>query len=60
MRHTRVWVIAIFVLATFGVVVAQSGPDKDATWSAFLAWFKTADLEGNPLAPYAAKLQRDG
>ena len=60
MRHSRVFVVAIIVLATLGVLVAQSGPDKEATWKAFLTWFKTADLEGNPLAPYAAKLQRDG
>jgi 2-polyprenyl-3-methyl-5-hydroxy-6-metoxy-1,4-benzoquinol methylase len=60
MRHSRVFVVAIIVLATFGVLIAQSGPDKDATWKAFLAWFKTADLERNPLAPYLAKLQRDG
>jgi len=60
MRHVRVLVVAVIVLASIGGLVAQSGPDKEASWSAFMAWFKTAPLAGNPLAAYGEKLQGDG
>jgi len=60
MRHVRVLVVAVIVLASFGGLVAQSGPDKEASWSAFIAWFKAAPMARNPLAAYTAKLQGDG
>jgi len=60
MRHLRVLVVAVIVLASVGGLVAQSGPDKEASWSAFIAWFKAAPMARNPLAAYTAKLQGDG
>jgi 2-polyprenyl-3-methyl-5-hydroxy-6-metoxy-1,4-benzoquinol methylase len=60
MRHVRVLVVAVIVLASFGVLVAQSSPDREASWGAFIAWFKAAPMARNPLAAYAGKLQGDG
>jgi len=60
MRHVRVLVVAVIVLASFGGLVAQSGPDKEASWGAFIAWFKAAPRARNPLAAYTGKLQGDG
>ena len=34
--------------------------DQEKVWSAFLDWFKTAPLRGNPFQRYAEKLQREG
>jgi 2-polyprenyl-3-methyl-5-hydroxy-6-metoxy-1,4-benzoquinol methylase len=60
MRHLRVLVVAVIVLASIGGSAAQSGPDKEANWNAFIAWFKTAPMAGNPLAAYADKLKGEG
>jgi SAM-dependent methyltransferase len=53
-------VVAVIVVASIGGLAAQAGADRDASWSAFLAWLKATPLGGNPLAAYAARLQRDG
>jgi 2-polyprenyl-3-methyl-5-hydroxy-6-metoxy-1,4-benzoquinol methylase len=60
MRHVRVLVVAVIVLASIGGSTAQSGPDKEASWNAFIAWFKAAPMAGNPLAAYADKLKGEG
>jgi 2-polyprenyl-3-methyl-5-hydroxy-6-metoxy-1,4-benzoquinol methylase len=38
----------------------QTLSDQEEVWSAFLDWFKTAPLRGNPFRGYAEKLQKDG
>lgn len=53
----RIISLLIIVLSMF---FAQSEADRDASWNAFIAWFKTAAVAGNPLAGYAAKLEADG
>jgi len=53
----RLMFVALVVLVSLG---AQAGPDRDSAWKAFIDWFKTAPVGGNPVAGYAAKLQKDG
>ena len=60
MRPVRGFVIAFLVLSSVAGLAEQAGPERDAPWSAFIAWFKTADPEGNPVAGYADKLRQDG
>lgn len=60
MRHARGIVVAVVIVVAIGGLAAQSGPDRDAAWNAFLAWFRTSPATGNPLGGYAEKLQRDG
>ena len=60
MRPMRGFVIAFLVLSSVAGLAEQSGPERDASWNAFIAWFKTAAPEGNPLAGYADKLRQDG
>ena len=39
---------------------AQDKPDDNAVWTAFIAWFKSAPLGGDPFGAYAAKLEQEG
>ena len=57
------------VMSLIGILLAvsllcyghcQSLSDQEEVWSAFLDWFKTAPLRGNPFRGYAEKLQKDG
>ena len=59
MTRSRAVVVALILLAS-AAVFAQSAPDRDTSWNAFIAWFKAAPVMGNPFEDYAAKLQRDG
>lgn len=43
-----------------GVPQARDKPNGDAVWADFIAWFKTAPPDPNPLAAYADKLAREG
>ncbi|MBE3073274.1 MAG: class I SAM-dependent methyltransferase [Acidobacteria bacterium] len=55
------WVVAVLIALAFAHgAVAQAPPDRDAAWSAFIAWFKTSPAVANPLAAYAGKLKGDG
>jgi 2-polyprenyl-3-methyl-5-hydroxy-6-metoxy-1,4-benzoquinol methylase len=50
--------IAITCLAGLG---AQAPQDDESVWRAFMAWYRTAPMiSGNPLAGYAASLQKAG
>jgi len=54
----RAFLAAVLLIGSFAPLSAQN--DKDAVWTAFIAWFKTAPPAGNPLAGYGAKLLKDG
>jgi len=60
MHHRCPGALAVLVLALASVLTAQPGPDRGATWNAFLAWFRASPLTSDPLAAYADKLRRDG
>ncbi len=60
MFRWRGLVVAFIIAAFAGGALAQSGSDREGSWTAFIAWFKTAPAMGNPFEDYAAKLQRDG
>lgn len=60
MRQRRGIVVALLVLMSVAGVAAQSGADREACWNAFIAWFKTTPMAGNPLEGYAGKLRQDG
>lgn len=53
----RMMFVALAVLASLG---AQGGLDRNVAWNAFIDWFKSAPAGANPVAGYAAKLQKDG
>lgn len=53
----RIVALLLIVLSMF---FAQSGSERDVCWNAFITWFKTAAVGGNPLGDYAAKLKSDG
>ncbi|MGZ5478948.1 MAG: methyltransferase domain-containing protein [Candidatus Aminicenantales bacterium] len=55
---TAVILLAGLILAMPGA--AQDKPDDSAIWTAFISWFKTAPLGGDPFAAYAAKLEKEG
>ncbi len=40
--------------------IAQDKPDDNAVWTAFIAWFKSAPLGGDPFGAYAARLEQEG
>jgi 2-polyprenyl-3-methyl-5-hydroxy-6-metoxy-1,4-benzoquinol methylase len=60
MHHKHHWLLATLVAASVVGLAAQAGPDGDASWNAFITWFKTAPISGNPLAGYADKLKAEG
>ncbi|HEY3383172.1 MAG TPA: hypothetical protein VGK32_15480 [Vicinamibacterales bacterium] len=60
MRYSRGIVTAVIIVAFVQGVRAQPGPDRDAAWSAFTGWFRTAPLTRHPLVAYADKLKQDG
>ena len=39
---------------------SQDKPDDNAVWTAFIDWFKSAPLGGDPFGAYAAKLAKEG
>jgi SAM-dependent methyltransferase len=39
---------------------AQERPDDNAIWTAFVSWFKSAPLGGDPFGAYAVKLEQEG
>ena len=62
-RAVRSLALAAILLA--GLILAlpaaaQNKPDDNAVWTAFIAWFKSAPLGGDPFGAYAAKLEREG
>ena len=62
-RAVRSLALAAILLA--GLILAlpaaaQDKPDDNAVWTAFIAWFKSAPLGGDPFAAYAAKLEQEG
>lgn len=57
----RCAVVALVVLACLAGPAAQSSPDGEAVWQAFMAWFKSAPpVRTNPFAAYAASLRAAG
>jgi 2-polyprenyl-3-methyl-5-hydroxy-6-metoxy-1,4-benzoquinol methylase len=60
MRTVRGFIVAFLVLSSVAGLAEQSGPDRDASWNAFIAWFRAAPMAGSPLEGYAGKLRQDG
>lgn len=52
--------IIAFLVIVLSMLLAQSPAERDASWNAFITWFKTSALDGNPLSGYAAKLEAEG
>jgi methylase of polypeptide subunit release factors len=47
-------------LVFVGLAPAQENPDDNAIWKAFIGWFRSAQLDADPFAAYAAKLTQEG
>jgi 2-polyprenyl-3-methyl-5-hydroxy-6-metoxy-1,4-benzoquinol methylase len=50
--------IAVASLLCYGHCQTQS--DQEEVWSAFLDWFRTAPLNGNPFRAYSEKILKEG
>ena len=62
-RVVRSLAVAAILLAGLFLALpgaAQDKPDDNAVWTAFIGWFKTAPLGGDPFNAYAAKLGQEG
>jgi 2-polyprenyl-3-methyl-5-hydroxy-6-metoxy-1,4-benzoquinol methylase len=62
-RVVRNLAVAAILLAGLFLALpaaAQDKPDDNAVWTAFIAWFKSAPLGGDPFGAYAAKLDQEG
>jgi len=62
-RGARSLMVAAILLAGLILalqVAAQEKPDDSAIWTAFISWFKSAPLGGDPFDAYAAKLEKEG
>ena len=65
MIERRVMSLMMAVILLAGLILAmpvaaQDKPDDNAVWTAFISWFKSAPLGGDPFAAYAAKLEKEG
>jgi len=63
-RPERIFPAAIALAAVLALAMtppqARDRSAANAVWSDFIAWFRTAAADSNPLAGYAAKLSREG
>jgi SAM-dependent methyltransferase len=60
MARRRGILVALLLLASVAGLTAQSGPDRDASWNAFIAWLKSEPGTPNALGAYAVKLRSGG
>jgi SAM-dependent methyltransferase len=63
-RIARILPAAVALAAVLALAAvplrSQDRAGDDAVWADFIAWFRTAPADPNPLAAYAAKLSREG
>jgi 2-polyprenyl-3-methyl-5-hydroxy-6-metoxy-1,4-benzoquinol methylase len=60
MFRLRSLVAVLFLVGCADGAFGQAPDERDASWNAFIAWFKAAPVTANPFEDYPAKLQRDG
>jgi 2-polyprenyl-3-methyl-5-hydroxy-6-metoxy-1,4-benzoquinol methylase len=68
-KHKRVFLFEKHCMSLISLILAvsllcsgncQTPPDQEEVWSAFLDWFRTALLNGDPFRGYAEELQKQG
>ena len=68
-RHKHVFLFEKHFMSLISLILAvsllcsgncQTLPDQEEVWSAFLDWFRTASLNGDPFRAYSEKLLKEG